>query len=246
MQKRHHFTLIELLVVIAIIAILAAILLPALNSARERGRMITCTNNLKQLTLTLQMYADAYNDFIPFQVPAGPSGAGTAWSTLLCDEDSRYTKMLTKDNPIFWCPSKPAHAQANYLSRSYGMFSLARCSADSRTEFANNHGSMYVAVGSAPGSAYKVGALKSPSSTVLLADGTNGGDPMLSSWILTNASDSGYETYAPRSNHSDDRVNVSFFDGHAGALSGGELYQSPNKFRKFYKRESTVLTVLGN
>lgn len=64
-MKQKHFTLIELLVVIAIIAILAAILLPALNSARERGRRGSCISNLKQIATQLLMYADDQNANLP-------------------------------------------------------------------------------------------------------------------------------------------------------------------------------------
>ncbi len=65
MKKHSLFTLIELLVVIAIIAILAAILLPALNKARERGKSISCTNNLKSIATGALQYAGDNRDFMP-------------------------------------------------------------------------------------------------------------------------------------------------------------------------------------
>jgi prepilin-type N-terminal cleavage/methylation domain-containing protein/prepilin-type processing-associated H-X9-DG protein len=78
MDKRRGFTLIELLVVIAIIAVLMAILMPALHRAREQGRRVICLNNLKQLSTAWIMYADENNDVL-VNGAIGYSNATTGW-----------------------------------------------------------------------------------------------------------------------------------------------------------------------
>ena len=78
-MKKANFTLIELLVVIAIIAILAGMLLPALNKAREKARTISCVNNMKQMGMSTVEYAMDFDEYIipVIWYPKGLSGGGS-------------------------------------------------------------------------------------------------------------------------------------------------------------------------
>lgn len=102
-MRRHGFTLIELLVVIAIIAILAAILFPVFARAREKARQSACTSNLKQLALGCLMYAQDYDERMPYRYyrwdPA--VAAGGNW----CDH---FVQPYIKNAQIVYCPSTNA------------------------------------------------------------------------------------------------------------------------------------------
>ena len=123
---KQAFTLIELLVVICIIAILASMLLPALQSARESASTATCISNLGQFAKAYQMYATSYNDFMPSLTdPQGTSGS-CGWESALISAIGQDPDKNPPFKKSFFCDGDASSesASAGGSKKSYSLNNL--------------------------------------------------------------------------------------------------------------------------
>ena len=228
LKYKRAFTLIELLVVIAIIAILAAMLLPALSKAKAKAHAISCLSNMRQWSLGFRMYSEDYNDQVPEEGNVGQSIADTASGN---DPEAWYNSVspllgqkklkdlyiagippLPGSRSVFSCPSCPSptvppYANPPNIAKAFFMYG-------ENSRLCINRGTRN---GPPPVSQTKFTTIKKPSDTILIAevDPNNGNTfPALASTT---------ESFAIARH--DKRANFAMADGSSRSARTNEFYR---------------------
>jgi len=238
MVRKAGFTLIELLVVVSIIALLIAILLPALQRARERGYAAVCCANLKGIGISFQTYASEFNGLIPqasMRYPDGSANGAVRYWYMFYNGDLGNTYWAFDPNKpnlrtVDLCP-KANHSFHNGAPIGYGMY-VWHSSTDLQVQ--DLCGTMTADLGLSSGgtqlefNAFQTTRVTRPGDMMILAD-SSGGDGT-ASWPPIDMSYS--SVYVDRTSASTqsrsssiwmphmDQANLLFFDGHA---AGGNV-----------------------
>tara|TARA_B100000609_G_C17199149_1_gene427062 strand:- start:237 stop:902 length:666 start_codon:yes stop_codon:yes gene_type:complete len=207
---KKEFTLIELLVVIAIIAILASMLLPALNQARDKAKATACMNNVKQLGYFATLYAGDSNGWIP---PVCQYNSGTKapyWTETLID--SGYIEQpKVGQKTLLVCPSSSLKGEWYNAGATYGM------------AYWDNNILKGWSTRNSQWPCWRISSLEQPSTRVIFIDSINSNSTTKKPIFRTHAVWSGATENAYLQHNNLSRASTAFADGHASMVDRTNL-----------------------